>query len=297
LAPFVASDVGGIVVDRPGFNTALIKFPTIAPERLIRVSDIRSRAFGENVFSGRSPADREAQLLAEDLIDLREMISLRKNWMVAQLLFVTPGRLSLDVMTDKGIVYGALHVDFNFTNNITVAVPWTDTASKPMTDVETITDAARDTGGANPDVILMGAGAAAAYRSNPEVQKILDIANLQAGSLQSTYAGDYLKYIGRSPNGLEMYTYTAHYLADDGTTQALVPDGCVAAIPRNSLNAIFGPVIQLEPGDVRHSVYVELEDVPLYLPNYEKNTTGLRLTSRPMISPINVDGWAVADVL
>jgi hypothetical protein len=297
LAPFVASDVGGIVVDRPGYNTALVKFPTIAPERLIRAADIRGRAFGEAVFSGRSPADREAEMLAQDLIELRRMIALRRNWMVAQLLFVTPGKLLLDVMTDKGLAEAALSIDYAYSNNITIAVPWTDPTSNPMSDVELITDSARDTGGANPDIIIMAPDAARAYRDNVNVRQALDITNLQIGSVQSTYSGDYLKYTGRSPNGLEMYSYSATYLSDDGTVKPLVPSGTVAALSRSSVRAMFGPVIQLEPGSTRHTVYTDYAEVPLFLPDYRKNTTGLRLTSRPIIAPENVDGWAVAKVL
>lgn len=297
MAPFVASDVGGVVVGREGFNTAMFKFPTIAPERLIKPSDLSQRSFGESIYSGRTPASREEQMMAEDLTALREMIAKRKAWMVSQLLFITPGKLLLDVMTDKGLEKGVLRVDFNFTNEVTVADPWTDDDSDPMSDIEVITDAARDTGGPNPDIIIMGAGAAKAYRNNPKVREALDLKNFLAGNSQISYRGDYLKFIGISPNGLEMYSYTGTYLDDDGTVRPMVPTGGVAALSKGSINAMYGPITQLEPGQIRHTTYTDYQEVPLYLPDYKKNTTGLRLTSRPMIGPDNIDGWAIADVL
>lgn len=297
MAPFVDSEVGGIVMDRSGFQSAMFRFPCIAPERVIKVSDLQNRQMGENVYTPKTAEDREQALIAKDLMELRTAIAIRKNWMVAQLLFNTPGKLSLDVMGDKGLIRNALKVDFGFRNEVVIAIPWSNAAADPLADIEAITDSARDSGGTNPNIIIMGAGAARAYRQNPNTQKQLDIRNIQAGLLQAAYAGDYLKYMGTSPNGLEMYSYTGTYVDDDGKSKLMVPDGKVAVLPKELIRSFFGPVLQLEPGDIRHTEYLDAQEVPLYLPDYKKNTTGLRLTSKPMIAPENIDNWAVADAL
>ena len=50
------------------------------------VDDVSKRAIGENVYSQRTPEEREDELLSKDMTDLEEAIARRKEWMCRQIL-------------------------------------------------------------------------------------------------------------------------------------------------------------------------------------------------------------------
>lgn len=87
MAPLVSPRVGGKVITRQGFHTNSFTTPKIAPERPLTVDDVSKRAIGENVYSQRTPEEREDELLSKDMTDLEEAIARRKEWMCRQILY------------------------------------------------------------------------------------------------------------------------------------------------------------------------------------------------------------------
>ncbi len=87
MAPLVSPRMGGKVITRQGFRTNQFTTPKIAPERPMTIDDITQRAIGENIYSQRTPEEREDELLAKDWTDLEESIARRKEWMCRQILF------------------------------------------------------------------------------------------------------------------------------------------------------------------------------------------------------------------
>ena len=87
MAPFVSPRKGGKVITRQGFYTNQFKTPKIAPERVLNIDDITKRAIGENIYSQRTPEEREDELLAKDMSDLEDAIARRVEWMFRQILF------------------------------------------------------------------------------------------------------------------------------------------------------------------------------------------------------------------
>jgi hypothetical protein len=81
MAPFVAPLIGGKVMERQGYETRFFRAPRIAPARALRTPDLEPRLPGETIYSGRTAADRAAELLAEDSVFLDEAISRREEWM------------------------------------------------------------------------------------------------------------------------------------------------------------------------------------------------------------------------
>jgi hypothetical protein len=89
--------LGEIVMNRRDFVTLLFTIlfcplsrkrqaPRVAPVRNLRVPDLEARLMGETVFSSRTPADRAAELIAEDAIFCDEAISRREEWMCYETL-------------------------------------------------------------------------------------------------------------------------------------------------------------------------------------------------------------------
>lgn len=87
MAPFVSPRKGGKVITRQGWKTNQFTTPKLAPERILTVDDISTRAIGESVYSQRTPEEREDELLAKDFTDLEEAIDRRKEWMCRQILY------------------------------------------------------------------------------------------------------------------------------------------------------------------------------------------------------------------
>ena len=77
------------------------------------VDDVSNRAIGENVYSQRTPEERENELLSKDMTDLEEAIARRKEWMCRQILY--EGKIDV-VDEEEGV---DVQVDFGF-SNITV---------------------------------------------------------------------------------------------------------------------------------------------------------------------------------
>ena len=87
LAPFVHPKVGGKVVPNSGYQTKTYTPVLLAPDKITTVDDLLNRSAGENPYSGRTPAERAVEKLADDLRELNEMIVRREEWMAATAIF------------------------------------------------------------------------------------------------------------------------------------------------------------------------------------------------------------------
>ncbi len=97
MAPFVVPGTGGVLMERDGYETLEIGFPTIAPERLLGKNDITNRFFGENVLGAMNPQQRAKKQMTQDLIDMRKAIQRRREWMVAMVLLTGKGNSFKDL--------------------------------------------------------------------------------------------------------------------------------------------------------------------------------------------------------
>ena len=95
LAPFVHPKVGGKTILNTGYQTKTYTPVLLAPNKITTVDDLLERAAGEDPYSGRKPAERAVEKLAEDLRELNEMIVRGKSgWRQPRSL---PGRFPLSV--------------------------------------------------------------------------------------------------------------------------------------------------------------------------------------------------------
>ena len=59
MAPFVSPRKGGKVITRQGFRTNEFTTPKLAPERALTIDDVNKRGIGENIYSKKTPEERE----------------------------------------------------------------------------------------------------------------------------------------------------------------------------------------------------------------------------------------------
>lgn len=296
MAPFVAPRVGGITMDRQGYRTDKYAAPKIAPQRQLTVDDLLIRGMGENVFSQRTPADRQTELLGRDMSELDEMITRREEWMIRELLF--NGKIDMNGyidLTNKNFVEQTL--DYNFTNKevLAGAALWSASTSTKLADLKRWRLEVIQKSGVAPTMVIFGQDAGDAFLDDPDVQDKLKQFNSNLITLNPVVKDPALTFIGRlNELGLDLYTYNDWYLDEDGNEYPMVPvDHLLMARP-NMGEVLYGAVTQLEAGQF---ITYEGTRIPKSWADDENDHRLLRISSRPVPKPEDVDGWFVAQVL
>ena len=296
MAPIVHKGAGGVVMGRSGYETHEVGFCNIAPERVIDAPAISTRAFGEQLIGGMTPQERERRMLTEDLMDMRNAIQLRREWMGEKVL--TTGMLNVVEYTNEGVkVDTRLIADYNHTQRFTPATPWGTSGAKSNDDMKRIADIVYEGLGV-VDKYVMAADVAETVLADEKYYKLFDGRNISMGEISTKYLGQGVRFIGWNSDGIEMYSVSDRYLDDNGQMKDRIPSGMLIAGSKGCLRMYHGPVTQVEKEDntAVHRTYIKKE-VPLRYGSISGNAIKNRLTSCPTIVPFNVDGWCIAQVL
>ena len=296
MAPFVQPGTGGVVMARDGYQTREIGFCCIAPERIITMPDISTRAFGEDVLGAMTPEQRAKKMLAQDLTDMRKAIQRRREWMAMKVLLT--GKLDIFRYTNEGRdLTTTLYADYGFTNVFTAVTKWNQAGATIDKDMHTIMDTVQE-GLGTVELMVMSPDVADAMIANDKHFKTFDGLNVKMGEINTKYRGQGVRFLGYNSDGVEMYSFAGKYVDDDGLLKPILPSGTIIAGSRGMLKAIHGPVTQVEETGTTaaHKTYIKKE-VPLRYGTVEGNAVKNRLTSCPTIVPFNVDGWVIANVL
>lgn len=288
MAPLVSPRIGGKVITRQGWHTNQFTTPKIAPERPLTVDDITQRAIGENIYSQRTPEEREDELLAKDITDLEEAIARRKEWMCRQVLF--DGKIDV-VDEDDGI---DIQIDFGF-NNITVLGAdevWSLATVNPLVILRAIRKKIIKATGKAPDIAIFASDVVEDFITNPFVEKAMNLLNMKNVVIEPRVVDPALTFYGRiSELDLDIYTYDEWFLNDDGDDEAMIPEGTVLMGHSDGEGQFeYGSVTQME--DKKFVTY-EGKLVPKQYADEKNEVKMLRLTSRPLPRPFDVDSWAV----
>ena len=147
LAPFVHPKVGGKVVPNSGYQTKTYTPVLLAPDKITTVDDLLNRSAGENPYSGRTPAERAVEKLADDLRELNEMIVRREEWMAATAIFTGQIPIIGEGLNEV--------IDFDFTNKETIVSAekkWDADTSDPLDDLERWREAVQKEGFVNCNI-------------------------------------------------------------------------------------------------------------------------------------------------
>lgn len=289
MAPFVAPRIGGKVIERDGFVTKEIKTPKIAPERVMTVDDISTRALGENVYSTRTPDERQQELLMNDLLDLDDSITRREEWMCREVLLNGSVTISGDGVEQQ--------VNFGFANKKTLATDkkWNANGINPLADLKTWRLSIIKATGKAPNICIMASNVVDIFIQNPEIEKMLDIQRLNVGSIEPSVKNEAITFIGKINSlGIELYSYDEWYVDDEGAEHAMIPDNTVILASKDLGKVMYGVVTQMEQGNF--ATY-EGTRVPKQYADDKNEVKMVRMTSRPLPVPHDVESWVVAKVL
>lgn len=291
IAPFVAPNVGGVVLERDGYETKFVKFPWIAPKRVITGEDGKKRAFGEAHYSPRSEDDRLADLEAKDLAELIDSVDLREELMITELLFT--GRIEVNEMTKDGRLVPSQQVNVGHTNRITLSAPWTQDGVDPNDAMGEARRLVIDGGGV-PEIIIMDPASEKAMFKNPIFRADYDIRNISYGMLKPEWKGPYVKYLGVNKDGLPMYSFSGTYTDQDGHVKPYVPGGTLACVTKQLFTQMGGPITLIDR-EGTFTTYTDVHYVPKLNVDESGNAKERILYARPLFKPDNVDGWAIVD--
>lgn len=296
MAPFVVPGSGGKEMDPDVFDTRSITFPTIAPERTVNYMQYaKQRMLGEPITGSYTPDARLKKLLARDFAYLRQSIQLRREWMAAQVIFT--GRLDiLEYLEGGQAVKATRAADYKFTNNFISAKPWNQDGADVYGDIMMMCDMVRE-GQGTPQIMIFGTDVRACMLRDKKLRNMLDVRHAYFGEIRPGKMQSALQYIGTLSDGMEMYCYTGSYHEKKkGPRETFIPARKVMIGSSKMLRCIHGPIAQVEKENELPKVYAN-EEVPFRYSKTGGSSVQQRLSSRPMILPVNVDGWAVGEVL
>lgn len=239
-------------------------------------------------YSQRTPEEREDELLSKDMTDLEEAIARRKEWMCRQILY--EGKIDV-VDEEEGV---DVQVDFGF-SNITVLgadQDWALATVNPLPTLRQIRKKIIKATGKAPDIAIFSSDVIEKFTTNPFVEKAMNMLNMKNIVIEPRVVDPALTFYGRIAElDLDIYTYDEWFLNDEGEDEAMIPDGTVLMGHSDGEGQIeYGAVTQME--DKKFQTY-EGRLVPKQYADEKNEVKMLRLTSRPLPRPFDVESWAV----
>jgi hypothetical protein len=296
MAPFVAPLVGGKLMERQGFETRFFRAPRIAPVRALRTPDLEPRMMGETIYSARSPADRAAELLADDAIFCDEAISRREEWMCRNVL--VNGKITVTADSGYQMVIDYTESSAGTANNHYVpTTKWDVAGSDPLADLETARLAVIKDSGVAPDIALFGVNAARVFIRNAQVSTLLDKQRFEIAGIQPIIQANNVVRFGRVP-GMELYEYADYFEDDAGTIFPMLPDNFVMILSTTTPNKIvYGAFTQLEDAKAQRFVTYQKDRIPFIYGDEEGGSLFYRLTSLPLPMPADILGFRIVEAL
>lgn len=298
MAPFVAPRIGGVTIAREGYKTQKITAPRLAPQRAMTKDDVTARLIGESIVSNMTPQQRQVRLLATDLEELQDSITRRKEWLAAQVLF--QGKAVLQGYADQNgdeTIEQVIDFEFTQTESLSGTDLWTSAESDPYDDLSTWRKQIIKECGIAPTVAVLGEEAYQALMNHDKFMDKFNKINANFGNIEPSVKNEAVTFVGKIPGlGLELYTYDDWYLDEEGVEHSFVPADKVLLAVAKKGGFAYGAITQIEAKSQGFVTY-EGEVVPKQWADTANEQVMVRLSSRPVPKPFDVNSWLVATVV
>lgn len=292
MAAFIHPMVGGEIVQAEGYETKSYAPPLINPATISTADQLLERLPGEDMYSGKTPADRAAEKLIEEYNQLNDMTTRREEWMAAQVL--TTGQLKVK---GKGVDEV---IDFGLTNKITLTSTkkWGASAADIWGNLKDWKQQVSRNGFANANMVIMGKAAADAFMADATVAKLMDNRRIEIGAIKPEEMEGGITYYGHlNLPGVDIYGYDEVYLDDEtGETKPLIPDNVVLMIPSAaSFMRAYGLCTYLDDAGAWHRA--ETDRLLRTYVEHRPDRRFIELQTHPLLIPDKIDSWFAATVL
>ena len=296
MAAFVHPRVGGQVLRSDGYQTESYKPPLVNPYTVTTADDLMTRLPGEDLYSGKTPAQRAAEKLMDEYAELNDATTRREEWMAVQA--VTTGEIPI---VGPGVDEV---IDFGLTNKVKLTgnAQWGKSSAKILDNLDEWEGKVLTNGFTNVDTVIMGKEALKAFLADAEVLKQLDNRRVELGIINPKDLPNGVRYIAHlaKPN-VDIYEYREVYL-DDWTdpenekTLPLIPDNMVIMISSQArFMRAYGMCRYLE--DNGQWVSAQSARVLRAYTEHHPDRRMIELQAHPLPIPDKVDSWLVAEVL
>lgn len=290
LAPFVHPKSQGKVVATAPFSTNTITPAYIKDKRAFDPEEaIEHRAIGEALTGNLSPKQREDLWVAKTLVDQREMLDRRLEWMAAAIL-----RTSQVTISGEG--FPAIVVNFQRDAALSITLAganrWGQAGIRPLANLKTWGLLTQKTSGAYPNVVIMEPDGFDLFQQDAEVQRLLDTERGSKAVLESAPNGRAEPSFRGVIGNQEFWTYQDWFVdPDTGTETQLLPQYTVLGVS-DQLEGIqhYGAVYDAKAG------YQALPFFPKMWEEDDPSLTILMAQSAPILAPLRPDASFAAVV-
>lgn len=291
MAAFVSDRVGDIPIDRLGFSIRAYRPARVAPSRVLYADELNKRGFGEALYSNLTPAQRAARMQLKDLTELDEAITRREEWMAVQVMINNACTMQTYIDGEqKGDVKYVRFYETTSDHTYTVASDkkWGEVGANIRGDVKAMCDMLT-TRGLPAEDLLLGPDAYDALLSDETIVSLLKKdSGVDVGSVRETikypgivYAGK-LNFLG---NELSVFVVNETYVDEDEETKPFFPVDAALVTAPNCGHLLYGAVTQINFGDDKFST-IAGKRVPKLVVDQENDIRKIRLTARPLASPV-----------
>lgn len=302
VAPFVIPVVGGIVMQSEGYRAMEVRAPYIAPKMPITAEELEKKAFGESPESPRTPAQRENEIQAEHMADMRDAIYRRHELMCSEI--ITEGRLLMKHFATaddaaKDVNYEVAYLQFyenEFKNNYKFTKNFADmSAQEKILEFYKIASILKKRGIRATDIV-MTADVSMLLMSDPAFLEFYNKLHVNTGVIDQKEIPNGVTNNGSiNVNGVvfTMFTYDEFYEDLDGTEKEMLPKGTIAF-----LHPGMGTTVYAQVTFVKGTGFVSYAEriVPRVVASEANNMIEVQEFSRPVPYPIDWDGWLVANI-
>ncbi len=301
MAPVVLPRKGSVSVEREGYVTSELTPPLVAPSRPLTIDDLNKKGFGENLFSDRTPAERQADILLQDLQDFDEMHTAREEYIAAKCLF--DNGYILKQYADK---YGSseyVEYEMKFYSegsnpaSYTPGTKWNAEGSDKMADLYQMILMLTSNGN-NATEVLLGADAADALLADKTIKELMDISRYNIGDIAPVALPQGAARLGRlniRGRMIDLLIYEGTYADEEtGKPTPYIPAKKICVTAPNVGRGLYGAVTQMEQADRQFHTYMGRR-VPRYWA--EKNARELTVSARPLLIPRTKNPFISATVL
>lgn len=267
-ASFVSRRSGGSQDFRDGYSTSTFTPGFVAPYRVTTAEDELNRLPGEDVYSDKSPEDRASTIMADDFVELDELITRREEIMCAQAITTGKVIVKYDDVKDKEGNKFEDKVDYwqNLTvkpyMDLSVTASWNGPNANPLKNLRKICKDIVKISGLTPVEMILGDKAVDALMDYlDDTNKVFNARRANLGQISPSSEDDKgVQYIGTlTLPYLDMYSYNEWYL-DDDTDQVLplIPeDSIVIACKNVKATRAYGPVNIIDEKERKQKWYAE----------------------------------------
>jgi len=295
VTPYIRPVQEGVVMERAGFKTNSYKMPYARIKRTSEADRHFTRSAGDHAYGNRTPAQRAATELADDLADLNANLDAEEERQAAEAIFT--GKVTVRNAEGKAIH----NIDFGLTNTeaLTGAALWSASGATKNSVLKLLRAKRRSivkTGAPSPNHIVVATDVSDVLINifDPDdTASGLSSIRADRGQIDITNLPDGVTYIGYfNELGCDVYSYDGEYIDLDGSAKPYAPAGTIAMLSTNArFDRNYGAIKNF------HGNFASVPRFPHSWITDDGRARFLQLESAPLYALHQVDSVAVVKVL